>query len=196
MGSEYRHFSAKRKRLLLGGVLAVATLPIRLFGDPVLKEKCPDVEEVGEDLKGLIQDLIDSLPQPGGAGLSANQIGVVKRVFVYDYEGEVRACINPYILNASEELEEDLEGCLSLPGVGVPVLRHSAVELKYLDENGKSHVIKAEGWLARVIQHEIDHLDGKLILDRTDRENRVEALQELQGQLASSYSPGDEPHVL
>jgi peptide deformylase len=177
-------------------VFAVATLPIRTFGDPVLKEKCLDVAELGDDLKALIQDMIDSLPKPGGAGLSANQIGVVKRVFIYDDEGEIRACINPRILNASEETEEDLEGCLSLPGVGVPVQRHTAVELEYQDERGKSHLIKAEGWLARVFQHEIDHLDGKLILDRTDRESRVEALQELQENLAPSYSPRNEPHVL
>ncbi|MEW6553066.1 MAG: peptide deformylase [Actinomycetota bacterium] len=158
----------------------MAVLPIRVFGDPVLKERCLEVEEVGPDIEQLVRDLVDSLPQPGGAGLSANQIGVVKRVFVYEREGEIEACINPRIISASEEVEEEVEGCLSLPGAVVPVPRHLTLELEYLDLSGAKHLVQAEGWIARVFQHEIDHLDGKLILERTDRESRVEALQLLQ----------------
>lgn len=158
----------------------MAVLPIRTFGDPVLKEKCREVDEIGPDIEGLVRDLIDSLPKPGGAGLSANQIGVVKRVFVYEREGEFEACINPRIISASEEVEEDVEGCLSLPGAVMPVPRHLTLELEYRDLRGEVQRIQAEGWVARVFQHEIDHLDGKLILERTDRESRVEALQLLQ----------------
>ncbi len=158
----------------------MAVLPIRTFGDPVLKERCREVEEIGPDIEGLVRDLIDSLPKPGGAGLSANQIGVVKRVFVYEREEEFEACINPRIISASEEVEEEVEGCLSLPGAVMPVSRHLTLELEYRDLQGETHRMQAEGWIARVFQHEIDHLDGKLILERTDRESRVEALQLLQ----------------
>jgi peptide deformylase len=160
----------------------MAELPIRTFGDPVLKERCGEVEEIGPDIASLVRDLVDSLPKPGGAGLSANQIGVVKRVFVFESEGDISECINPRILSTSEETVEDLEGCLSLPGAVMPVPRHLALELQYSDLSGETHLIQADGWMARVFQHEIDHLDGKLILERTDRESRVEALQILQGE--------------
>ncbi len=160
----------------------MAVLPIRTFGDPVLKERCQEVTEITPDIKHLVQDLVDSLPQPGGAGLSANQIGVVKRIFIYEYEGEIEACINPRIISTSEETEEDVEGCLSIPGAVMPVARHTALELEYVDLDGETRTVQAEGWIARVFQHEIDHLDGKLILERTDRESRVEALQLLQGE--------------
>ena len=160
----------------------MAVLPIRTFGDPVLKERCQEVDEITPDVERLVQDLSDSLPRPGGAGLSANQIGVVKRVFVYENEGEIAACINPRIVSSSEETEEEIEGCLSIPGAVMPVPRHIELELTYVDLDGETKTVQAEGWIARVFQHEIDHLDGKLILERTDRESRVEALQILQGE--------------
>ncbi|MDD3717051.1 MAG: peptide deformylase [Actinomycetota bacterium] len=161
----------------------MAVLPIRTFADPVLRERCREVEDIGSDIEQLVRDLSDSLPQPGGAGLSANQIGVVKRVFVFEHDGEIKECINPRILSSSEETEEDLEGCLSLPGAAMPVPRHLSLELEYSDLSGEVHRVQAEGWIARVFQHEIDHLDGKLILERTDRESRVEALRILEGEI-------------
>ena len=174
----------------------MAVLPIRTFGDPVLKETCPEVEEINPDIASLVKDLIDSLPKPGGAGLSANQIGVVKRVFVYEHEGEIEACINPHIISRSEETLEDVEGCLSLPGVGVPVERSEIIEMEYTGMEGETYHVKAEGWIARVFQHEIDHLDGKLILDRTDRDCRVEALEALQACEPTLMAPQDEQHIL
>lgn len=159
----------------------MAVLPIRTFGDPVLREKCMEVTSIDRDIVRLVDDLTDSLPKPGGAGLSANQIGILKRVFVFDDEGEITACINPRIVSASEEMEEELEGCLSLPGAIVPVKRHATLELEFTDLEGERKRVHAEGWLARVFQHELDHLDGILILDRTDRESRVEALHILHG---------------
>lgn len=164
----------------------MAILPIRIFGDPVLREKCVEVERIDSDVERLVQDLKDSLPRPGGAGLSANQIGVIKRVFVYDNEGEIEACINPRIVSASEETVEGEEGCLSLPGSVLPVSRHLSLDLEFLDLDGELHRVHAEGWLARVFQHELDHLDGKLILERTDRESRVEALRILEEGWAQS----------
>jgi peptide deformylase len=174
----------------------MAVLPIRTFGDPVLKENCPEVEEINSDIATLIKDLIDTLPKPGGAGLSANQIGVVKRVFVYEHEGEIEACINPRIIYESDEILEDVEGCLSLPGVGVPVERNEVIEMEYFDIDGEKQRVKAEGWIARVFQHEMDHLDGTLILDRTDRECRVEALEALQACETTLQAPRDEQHIL
>jgi peptide deformylase len=162
--------------------LEMAALPIRTFGDPVLKEICLEVERIDSDIERLVQDLKDSLPRPGGAGLSANQIGVVKRVFVYERDGEVEACINPRMISVSQDTEEDLEGCLSLPGAIMPVPRHTYLELEYTDLEGETRRVHAEGWMARVFQHEIDHLDGRLILELTDRESRVEALQCLRGE--------------
>jgi peptide deformylase len=168
---------------LTSGGERVATLPIRTFGDPVLRERCREVTRVDDGIIKLVENLADSLPRPGGAGLSANQIGVPLRVFVYEDEGEVIPCINPRILSASEEMEEGMEGCLSLPGISLPVSRHLRVELEYLDLEGKTRRIQAEGWLARVFQHETDHLDGILILDRTDRESKAKALRELEGDI-------------
>jgi peptide deformylase len=165
----------------------VAMLPIRTFGDPVLRERCPEVETIGQDIAQLVRDLVDTLPRPGGAGLSANQIGVVKRVFVFENEGKIEECINPRIISASEDIEEEEEGCLSLPGVAMPVPRNLALDFEYTDLAGETHRVHHEGWIARVFQHELDHLDGKLILDRTDRESRVEALQVLQGVHAARY---------
>ncbi len=160
----------------------MAVLPIRTFGDPVLRERCREVAAIDAGVERLIRDLVDSLPRPGGAGLSANQIGVVKRVFVYDNEGEIEACINPRIISISEEVEEDMEGCLSLPGAVMPVKRQVSLDLEYTDLEGETKRVHAEGWTARVFQHEVDHLDGKLILELTDRESRVEALQFLLGE--------------
>jgi peptide deformylase len=174
----------------------MAVLPIRTFGDPVLREDCSEVEKIDENIENLVRDLIDTLPQPGGAGLSANQIGVVKRVFIYENEGQVEVCINPRIISLSDETEEIVEGCLSLPGVGVPVPRHLELEIEYMDTHGDVHRMQVEGWLARVFQHEIDHLDGRLILERTDRENRVEALQVLEESRPPTHVIKDERSIL
>ncbi|MDY6794291.1 MAG: peptide deformylase [Actinomycetota bacterium] len=174
----------------------MAVLPIRTFGDAVLKERCLEVERVDDDLKRLVRDMVDTLPVPGGAGLSANQIGVVKRVFIYENDdGVIETCINPQIISNSQDAEEELEGCLSLPGIGVPVPRYKSLQLRYLDMEGETQLVETEGWIARVFQHEIDHLDGKLILDRTDRGSRVEAIKALQSHQAR-YLPQDERHIL
>lgn len=174
----------------------MAVLPIRTFGDPVLKEICPDVEETGDDLERQVQDMLDSLPQPEGAGLSANQIGIMKRIFIYEDTGIIEVCVNPRIIWRSEDMEDGMEGCLSLPGVAVNVPRHLGVELEYMDMEGESHNLRVEGWMARVFQHEIDHLEGKLILDRTDRASRVEALQILEEHIQPQRRAEDKRLIL
>lgn len=167
----------------------MAIMRIRLFGDPVLKEKSREVKEIGEGLKNLIENMTDTLYDAPGVGLAANQVGVPDRIFVFDVGEGLNVCINPKITYVDDEMtdgdEEDLEGCLSLPGLDLPVQRHVRLKLDYQDETGASRVTEAEGLLARVIQHETDHLDGVVILDRADRKARAEALKRLRDSLYS-----------
>ncbi len=167
----------------------MAIMRIRLFGDPVLKEKSREVKEIGDGLKNLIENMRDTLYDAPGVGLAANQVGVPDRIFVFDVGEGLNVCINPKITYVDDEMtegnEEDLEGCLSLPGIDLPVRRHVRLKLECQDETGETRVTEAEGLLARVIQHETDHLDGFVILDRADRKARAEALKRLRDSLYS-----------
>ncbi len=164
-------------------------MPIRLFGDPVLKEKSREVKEISEALQKLIENMAETLYDAPGVGLAANQVGVTDRVFVFDVGEGLRVCINPKVTFPDDEMtegnEEDLEGCLSLPGIDLPIPRHVRLRLEYQDEKGEAHSLEAEGLLARVIQHETDHLDGVVILDRADRKAKAEALKRLRNSLYS-----------
>ncbi len=157
----------------------VTILPIRTFGDPVLKERVPETKPNKKNLNELVKNLGETMHEAPGVGLAANQVGVLKRIFVYDIDEEVRAVINPKIVWASEETEEDEEGCLSVPEVRVPVKRSTKIKAQITNLEGKTETIEAEGLLARVFQHEIDHLNGKLILDRTSREERKKAIKQI-----------------
>jgi peptide deformylase len=154
----------------------MAILRLRTFGDPVLREKCCPLKEIDERTRQLAQNLIETMYHYNGLGLAANQVGVVKSIFVYDMgEGPV-VCINPRIVAESEEKVEEGEGCLSLPGVQVPVSRPLQVEIEYTDIEGGKRRAVGEGLLARLFKHEMDHLQGRLLLDETDRQSRVAAL--------------------
>lgn len=168
----------------------MAIMRIRLFGDPVLKEKSREVKEIGDGLKNLIENMADTLYDAPGVGLAANQVGVPDRIFVYDVGDGLQVCINPKITFLDDEMTEEgdedyLEGCLSLPGIDLPVQRHVRLRLDCQDEQGEARTLEAEGLLARVIQHETDHLDGVVILDRADRKARAEALKRLRNSLYS-----------
>ncbi len=167
----------------------MAIMPIRLFGDPVLKEKSREVKEIGDALKNLIENMADTLYDAPGVGLAANQVGVPDRIFVFDVGEGLQVCINPKITFLDDEMtegdEENLEGCLSLPGIDLPVRRYMRLKLEYQDEKGEARSMEAEGILARVIQHETDHLDGIVILDRADRKAKAEALKRLRDSLYS-----------
>jgi peptide deformylase len=160
---------------------------IRTFGDPVLKSRAAPVKDFDDSLKQLAEDMLRIMYEAEGAGLAANQIGRLKRIFVaaHEDEGELREfiAVNPVIEERSEAQEKDVEGCLSIPGIGVEVERPVAVTLKGQDLSGAPMRVEAEGRLARIFQHEMDHLDGILMLDRTDRESRKSAMREMRERL-------------
>ena len=156
---------------------------IRTFGDPVLKSRATPVKDFDESLERLAEDMMRIMRENEGAGLAANQIGRLKRIFVAAYEGEEFAIVNPVIEERSEALEKDVEGCLSIPEIRVEVERPYAVTVSGKDPSEAPVRVRAEGRLARIFQHEIDHLDGILMLDRTDRESRKNALREIRERL-------------
>jgi peptide deformylase len=167
-----------------------AQAQIRQFPDPVLKQPSRDVEAFDEDLAALVARMTGLMQDVHGAGLAAPQIGLLRRLFVYQLgeDSEPVALVNPEIVSSSEETEVDGEGCLSLAllidqGHQVPVERHLRIHVRASDPAGEPVEFDAEGHEARVIQHELDHLDGTLILDRTPRESRQEAMRILRDAL-------------
>ncbi|TCJ17277.1 peptide deformylase [Rubrobacter taiwanensis] len=154
------------------------TLEIRKFGDPVLKSQATPVESFDESLERLAQEMLRTMRRAEGVGLAANQVGYLRRIFVAALgEDEEFVIVNPEIEELSGETVKDSEGCLSIPGIQVEVERAGRVVLSGRNLKGEPVTLDAEGVLARVFQHEIDHLDGVLILDRTDRESRKAALR-------------------
>jgi peptide deformylase len=162
----------------------LALAQIRQYPDPVLRMKANDVEEFDGDLAKLIERMEHLLHDANGVGLAATQIGVLRRVFIFqpDPDEEPRALVNPRLAQGSDEREADDEGCLSLQGVVIPVERHERVAIEAIDPEGKDVRLELEGLAARVVQHELDHLDGILIIDRTTPEARREALGILRPQ--------------
>jgi peptide deformylase len=163
---------------------AMAMRLVRQYPDPALRVPATAIADVDDDVRGLVERMADIMRRSHGVGLAAPQIGVLQRVFVYraGADDPVRALINPQLGVRSEEMETDTEGCLSLLGgeVTVPVERHVRVVARGLDEAGEPVEVEAEGLEARVIQHELDHLDGVLIIDRAPKEDRRAALRELR----------------
>ena len=153
---------------------------IRTFGDPVLKSRATPVKEFDESLEHLAEEMMRVMREAEGVGLAANQIGRLKRIFVAAHEDEQYAIVNPVIEVRSETTEKDIEGCLSIPETRVEVERPTAVTVSGQNPSGEPVRVEVEGFLARIFQHEIDHLDGVLILDRTDRESRKNAMREMR----------------
>ncbi len=152
---------------------------IRLFGDPVLKTSCREVSDL-EAIKPLVRDLLDTCNLPGRAGVAANQIGVDQRVFSYSVNGELGYLINPVIVYRSDETELMEEGCLSIPGLWNRVQRSKAVTIRGQQLDGVEVEIEAEGLLAQVFQHECDHLDGMLYIDRLEQQGKKQAMGEIR----------------
>ena len=153
-------------------------LDIRTFGDPVLKTRAAPVETFDDSLARLTEEMLATMRENDGVGLAANQVGRLKRVLVASVEDEDYVIINPVLSDASETTERLQEGCLSIPGINVEVDRPTAVTVTGKDASGETLRIEAQDMLARVLQHEVDHLDGVLILDRTDRQSRKAAMRE------------------
>lgn len=160
----------------------MASLSIRQFGDPVLREKARPVEKITDLHRRLVDDMVTTMREAPGVGLAAPQVGVLERIFVYEVEETKGALFNPVIVARSEAMAEDEEGCLSLPGLLYPVDRHVEVRVEGLDERGRPVVLEGRDLLARVFQHEIDHLDGVLFVDRLPEGLRKEAMRELTRQ--------------
>lgn len=157
----------------------MAILPIRTLGDPVLKEQGSEVHPERESLDELVKNLADTMYNAPGMGLSANQVGILKQVFVFDMEEGLQAFANPKIVWRSEETEEDEEGCLSLPDVRITVKRAAKIKVEVTDMSGNRVTLEAEGLLARLLQHEVDHIEGRLLLDRASRADRKRAIKEM-----------------
>ena len=152
-------------------------LSIRTFGDPVLRSPALDVVEFDARLTTLADDMRETMMAAPGVGLAAPQVGVPRRLFTFDSGEESGAYANPEIVWRSEEIQEGEEGCLSIPGVYFPVTRAMKVKVRAQDLDGSSIEHEAEGFLARIFQHEIDHLAGVLFVDRLEAEHRREAMR-------------------
>lgn len=157
----------------------MAIQPIRLFGDPVLRRPAIEVVDFDKELRTLVTDLTDTMLEAPGAGLAAPQIGVGLRVFTWYVDGEVGHLVNP-VLELSEEIQDGPEGCLSLPGITVDCKRAMSVVATGFDMHGEPVTVRGSELLARAIQHETDHLDGILFIDRLDTEARKAAMREIR----------------
>ena len=163
--------------------------PIRVLGDPVLRQVTAPVEQFDTGLRRLVGRMFEAMYAADGAGLAANQIGVSLRVFVMDCEGVKAVLVNPALTELSAELvEDDPEGCLSVPGRHYPTTRSMRASVKGWDEHGQPVELTGEGYVARCFQHEVDHLDGTVYLDRLTGKVRREAMRDLRRE-----APGEMP---
>jgi len=176
----------------------MAVRPVRIYGDPVLREKAREVRDFDDTLRALVADLYDTMAAYNGVGLAANQVGVAQRVFVVDVPLEDGsrarfAVVNPQLDRRSGR-EKAEEGCLSMPGILEDVERATSVRLRGLDEHGQPLERTLNGFLARAVQHETDHLDGVLFTDRLSPLKRQFLKRELdalaRGELPEGYHPG------
>ncbi len=160
-------------------VAVVAIFPIRVFGDPVLRQRAVDVEEIDSKIVRLSEEMIETMRDAPGVGLAAPQVGIERRIFVYDVGEGARTVINPEIVESSGEWEYE-EGCLSVPDLHWPIIRPKEVHLVGIDLDGKEISVEADELLARVFQHELDHLNGVLLLERLDKDQRKQAMRVLR----------------
>jgi peptide deformylase len=167
----------------------VSELTIRQYGDPVLKERTREVEEIDAAVASLVDSMIETMYAAPGSGLAANQVGVQRRIFVYDAGDGARTIINPRILESDGEWVYE-EGCLSIPGLSWAIVRPNAVHLVGLDLDGNDISIEATEFEGRVFQHELDHLDGILLVERLDDDQRKDALKILRSRTLA-LAPSD-----
>lgn len=181
-GHEHGDDSDEREDPQREALRLIALAQIRQYPDPVLRMRAREVEVFDDELRRLVERMTTLMNGANGAGLAATQVGVLRRVFVF-HPGEERepvAVVNPEIVEQSDEMDVDEEGCLSLQGVLVPVERHVSVTVVGKDEAGVDVRYELEGFPARACQHEVDHLDGVLMLDRTTDEARRAAMATLR----------------
>lgn len=158
----------------------MAVLGIRLIGDPVLRTPAAEVTEFGPDLERLVRNMVETMHNVRGAGLAAPQVGVGLRIFTYSVDGKEGHVINPELVLGEGLQGEDHEGCLSVPGISFALPRADHVQLSGFDVTGAPVEIEATGMLARCFQHETDHLNGRLYIDRLQGEDRRSALRTIR----------------
>lgn len=182
----------------------MAVLPIRITGDPVLHTVAAPVETIDDELRRLVADMVDTMVQAPGVGLAAPQVGVGLRLFVWGWDGDddIRhegVAINPQLWIAPTRLgpldeDEESEGCLSIPGERYPLRRSERAILRATGLDGERYEVEAEGWLARIFQHEYDHLDGVLYADRLEHVHHKAALKAIKregwGRPGHAWLPG------
>ncbi|MCK6209393.1 peptide deformylase [Georgenia sp. EYE_87] len=162
----------------------MAMREIRVVGDPVLRTPCEPVTEIDARVRSLVEDLLETVDEDGRAGLAANQIGVNLRAFSWNIDDEIGYVLNPRIVELSEdEFQDGDEGCLSVPGLWFPTKRAWYARVEGMDLDGRPVVVEGEELMARCLQHEVDHLDGMLYLDRLERSVRKKAMKAVREQL-------------
>ena len=165
-------------------ILPMAVRDIRVVPDPVLRTVCDEITTIDAGIKALVEDLLETVDMEGRAGLAANQIGVNLRAFSWNIDGEIGYVLNPRIVVLSEEdFQNGDEGCLSVPTLWYPTRRSNYARVEGINLDGKLITIEGTGIMARCLQHEVDHLDGKLYLDRLEKEVRRQAMRELRAAL-------------
>ncbi|MGA8723971.1 MAG: peptide deformylase [Acidimicrobiales bacterium] len=152
---------------------------VRVFGDPVLKQAAREVDEVDAALVRLVDDMVETMYASEGAGLAATQVGIQKRLFVYDVGEGPEAVVNPEIVESGGEWYHE-EGCLSIPGLRLGIVRPNQVHLRGIGLDGEELDLEADEFLGRVFQHEVDHLDGVLMIERLEDDLRRQALRVLR----------------
>ncbi len=162
----------------------MAMRDIRVVGDPVLRTPCEPITDIDERVKALVEDLLETVDHEGRAGLAANQIGVSLRAFSWNIDDEIGYVLNPRLVEVSEEEYQDGdEGCLSVPGLWFPTERGWYARVEGTDLDGKKVVVEGEELMARCLQHECDHLDGMLYIDRLERAQRKKAMRAIREML-------------
>ncbi|MBD8060885.1 MULTISPECIES: peptide deformylase [Georgenia] len=162
----------------------MAMRDIRVVGDPVLRTPCEPITDIDERVKMLVEDLLETVDHEGRAGLAANQIGVSLRAFSWNIDDEIGYVLNPRLVEVSEEEYQDGdEGCLSVPGLWFPTERAWYARVEGTDLDGKKVVVEGEELMARCLQHECDHLDGMLYIDRLERAQRKKAMRAIREML-------------
>ena len=180
----------------------MSILPIRIFGDPVLRERAVPVTDFDDSVRRLADDMLETMRAAAGVGLAANQVGVLRRLFTWEMpsdrggDGSFGAVVNPEVAETSEELEEGEEGCLSFPGLFYPTSRPLRARITGQDVHGEQLEMTGEGMLARILLHEIDHLNGILFIDHLARHDRKEAMRRIRdGELELAVGDGPGEHT-
>lgn len=155
----------------------MALREIRLVGDPVLRTPCAEITTIDDRIRTLVTDLVETVDADGRAGLAANQIGVSLRAFSWNIDGQLGYVLNPHLVEVSDEVQDGDEGCLSVPGLWFPTTRSAYARVTGTDLEGNAVTVAGEGLMARCLQHEYDHLDGKLYLSRLSGQVRKDALR-------------------